>query len=161
MAEREDMGSSGLASSRVWTTVSLRRSGRRPLRFEGALAVAAEMPPTEGRLGHTIRLFEVSNGEMAVAMELWTAGCNIPTSDALMIRTAEELVQACESFDPRERMSLDSGYPLSGAGRSAGASKLALELLLEATEADYRATVLAILRDPCTQAVAAYIPPTT
>lgn len=158
MAEREHMGTEP-ASPRVWSAISLRRSGQRPLRFEGVLAIAAETPATEGRLGHTIRLFETSNGEMAVAMELWTAGCEIPTADARMIRTAEELVQACESFDPRERMSLDFSRSLSEVRGAAVATKLTIESLLEATADDYRATVLAILRDPRAQSVAAHVPP--
>jgi hypothetical protein len=145
----------------VWTAISLRRSGQRPLRFEGALAVAAGMPATEDRLGHTIRLFETSNGGMAVSMELWTQGCDIPTADACMIRTAEELVQACESFDPRERMSMDFGRTQSGDGQGGIATKVAIESHLEATEADYRATVLAILRDPRAQSAAAHAPPNT
>jgi hypothetical protein len=159
MAERENLGPSGPASPPAWTAISLRRSGQRPLRFEGALAVAARMPATDDRLGHTIRLFETSNGEMAVSMELWTQGCDVPTADARMIRTAEELVQACESFDPRERMSMDFGRTQSGDGQGGIATKVAIESHLEATEADYRATVLAILRDPRTQTAAAHAPP--
>jgi hypothetical protein len=157
MAERETMGSSGSASP-LWTMISLRRSGQRPLRFEGALAVVATTPATGQRIGHTIRLFETSNGEMAVSMELWTSGCDVPTADARLIRTAEELVQACESFDPRERISVDFGAQ-TGASQGGIATKAAIESYLEATEADYRATVLAILRDPRAQSAAAHAPP--
>jgi len=155
MAERENMCRSGPASPPVWTAISLRRSGQRPLRFEGALAVAVGMPATDERLGHTIRLFETSTGQMAVAIEMWTPGCDVPTADARMIGTAEELVEACESFDPRERMSLDFGRSLSGASQGGVSTKVAIEQRIEATEADYRATVLAILRDPRAQSAAA------
>jgi len=155
MAERENKGCSGPASPPVWTAISLRRSGQRPLRFEGALAIAAGLPATDERLGHTIRLFETSTGQMAVAIELWTQGCDVPTADARMIGTAEELVQACESFDPREKMSLDFGRSLLGASQGGIATKVAIESHIDATEADYRATVLAILRDPRAKSAAA------
>jgi hypothetical protein len=139
------------SAAALWEVISLRRSGRRPLRFEGALVLAAARPPTNDRLGHSVRLFETSDGRMAVAIEQWSLGCHVPTADAHIVRTAEELVEACESFDPRQRMSHDFTLALSGADMDAVAVKAAIEARLELTEADYRSTVLAILRDPCVQ----------
>lgn len=154
MAESEANNSFRSAPLPVWTAISLRRSGARPLRFNGALVVTAQLPPAADRLGHAIRLFETSDGRMAVAMELWTVGCEVPTADACIVGSAEELVQACESFDPRERMSADFSGSLFDVGCGGVATKVAIELRLEATEADYRANVLAILRDPHAQSAA-------
>jgi hypothetical protein len=96
---------------------------------------------------------------MAVAMELWLAGCSVPTADAHVVTTVEELVEACENFDPRERMSLDFTLALTGDDTDAAATRAAIEARLEATAADYRSTVLAILRNPCVQSAAASAPP--
>jgi len=148
MAESATSICSEPAAARVWTAISLRRSGARPLRFQGALVVAAALPATAEHVGHSIRLFETSDGQIAVAMELWSAGCAVPTADARIVATAEELVAACESFDPRDRISADFSGALFDADGSGAAIKATIESRLAASEADYRATVLAILRDP-------------
>ena len=56
-------------------------------------------------------------------------------------------------------MSLDFSRSLSEVRGAAVATKLTIESLLEATADDYRATVLAILRDPRAQSVAVHVPP--
>lgn len=158
MAEGGHISLTRSASPLIWEWISLRRSGLRPLRFQGALALAASSPPTEDRPGHTVRLFDTSDGRMAVAMELWSAGCSVPTADARVVTTVEELVEACENFDPRERMSLDFTLALTGDAVDAVATTAAIGSRLEATAADYRSTVLAILRNPCVQPAAASAP---
>ncbi len=158
MAEGGHINYARSAPPLIWESISLRRSGQRPLRFQGALALAASRPPTEDRLGHTVRLFDTSDGRMAVAMELWSADCSVPTADAQVVTTVEELVEACENFDPRERMSMDFTLALTGDDIDAAATRAAIEERLQVTAADYRATILAILRNPCVQPAAAIAP---
>jgi hypothetical protein len=143
--ERPSGTGSTPVSIRVWTDVSLRRSGTRPLRFRGVLLAEAGCEPTGPHPGHYVALYEVVEGGFVVANEIRHAGCDVRTASATHVASVVDVARALEAFDPRERLSFDVSLDLLSDQASGAAVRDAIDTAIETVEAGYRATIFRII----------------
>ena len=111
----------GAESVSRFSSVRLRRHGLRPLCFEGALLVRAGEPEEP-----QIRLYEIADGALAVAIEL--PGRYV---DAWRLESLDEVIELIVGFNPVQRLGFDVAAALD---ESAGAEATAQALEDRAAE---------------------------
>lgn len=84
----------GLCSAAAMQGFTVRRTGRKPMRFEGWLLVEAQTPPDSGALHHDLRLYRTARG--AIVAELVTHREGLSAPDVERVESMPDLPAAAD-----------------------------------------------------------------
>ncbi len=125
------------------TWITLRRSGRQPLRFKGALLAEATGHSTEGRLWHELNIFSRQMGGFVVDMRVFKKDRG--QKDVFHVHVFEtmgEVVSFLEEFDPTADVTVDVETDAPGYTTARLTLKaVALRQRIEDVTRDYRSLV--------------------
>ncbi len=123
--------------------ITLRRTGRQPLRFKGALVAEATGHTPEGRMWHELNIFSRQTGGFVVDLRVFKKGRG--QKDIFHVHAFEtmgEVISFLEEFDPTVDVPANVDTDVPGCATARMTLKaVALRQQIEEAERDFRSLV--------------------